>query len=182
MFRGIRPRLDDDLPMVLGIDPGLGGGIAWIWDDYRVFTVAMPTKVVMKSGRRRREIDYYGLHKSISMFGDIIVMAYVEQVWAARAQGRQQGGSSMFSFGGTYHCVLQCLACNSVPYEIVSPQKWKRVLGLKGKDKDASRTKANELMEEHKESWILKKDIGQAEAALIAYYGLLKHRRRRLLY
>ena len=54
---------------------------------------------------------------------------------------------------------------------MIEPQEWKRAVHLLGKDKEASRQKASELMIGGSFYWPNKGHHGRAEAALIAYCG-----------
>jgi len=55
------------------------------------------------------------------------------------------------------------------PLHFVTPQKWKKAAGLIGADKDYARTKALQLYPDA--DLARKKDIGRADAILIARYG-----------
>jgi crossover junction endodeoxyribonuclease RuvC len=78
----------------------------------------------------------------------------------------------MFTMGrglGTWEGVLAGLG---IPYELVTPQRWKKALmdGM-GKDKDASRLQAIRLFPAIAGQLARKKDDGRADALLIAEYG-----------
>src|SRR5690606_16808140 len=91
--------------------------------------------------------------------------AYVERVSAMPGQGV----SSMFNFGMGYGVIQGVLASLGIPYTLVTPQTWKKRAGLAGKDKDNARTLAQQLCPEAPLG--RKKDIGRADAILIARFG-----------
>ena len=68
------------------------------------------------------------------------------------------------------------LAGLGIPYELVTPQKWKRAMGVPSGDKSSSRPVALRLFPSLAAELRLKKDHGKADALLIAGYG-----RRRLI-
>ena len=95
-----------------------------------------------------------------------LLVAKVEQVGPMPGQGV----SSMFSFGysaGVVSGVLGSLGVNKV---MVRPQAWKKAYGLTGRDKDAARTLAIERYPEAAPLLVRKKDVGRADALLIAGY------------
>ncbi len=84
----------------------------------------------------------------------------------------QQGGVSMFSFGEGYGLWKGLLSGLSIPYDVVSPAKWKRdMLEGRGKGKGASRIHAQELFPELESELRLVKHDGRAEALLIAAWA-----------
>jgi hypothetical protein len=76
----------------------------------------------------------------------------------------------MFNFGEGCGVLRCALAANNIPVVYVSPQKWKKALGLSGKEKEFALTRARELMPESGLFLIRKKDVGRADASLIAYW------------
>jgi crossover junction endodeoxyribonuclease RuvC len=77
----------------------------------------------------------------------------------------------MFSFGCSFGVILGVLAALSIPLVLVRPQAWKKRAGLPGKreNKDAARTLAQQLYPLAELG--RKKDIGRADAILIARFG-----------
>ena len=85
-----------------------------------------------------------------------------------------QGVVSMFHTGygfGLWEALIVSFV--DVPYTLVPPTRWKRVLAL-GKDKEESRQRAMQLFPTA--DLHLKKHHGRAEALLLAYYGSLSLR------
>jgi crossover junction endodeoxyribonuclease RuvC len=83
----------------------------------------------------------------------------------------------MFAFGESFGVIRGVVSALGMPLELVTPATWKRRFGLIGAEKDAARTKATELYP----GIILarKKDVGRADALLIARYGLELEQQRR---
>jgi crossover junction endodeoxyribonuclease RuvC len=118
----------------LGIDPGLDGGIAWIFPD-RVEARVAPTLPASKSGKRRFDVTAM----VAILKANPIELAIIEAVSAAPMAGRVQGTTSMFGFGrglGLWEGILAALA---IPHLAVSPQVWKKsILAGTAKDKPAA--------------------------------------------
>lgn len=154
--------------MIIGIDPGITGAVAILNDDGSLHDVFdMP---VIQPGKRKR-INSSGLARLIEEnMSEFVTVAYIEQVGAMPGQGT----ASMFSFGHAAGVADGVLAALSIPIEYVTPQIWKKNYSLNGKDKEASRAKGIQLYPQA--SLARKKDVGRAEAILIARYGFDQYR------
>lgn len=149
--------------MRIGIDPGLSGAIAFMQDNFDLVAVHdMPTMALSKG---KNQVNAAALVKIINTQSSWSLTAYLEQVSAMPGQGV----CSMFSFGTSYGVVQGVLAALNIPVVLVRPQAWKTKAGLKGTDKDMSRTLAQRLYPSAELS--RKKDIGRADAILIARFG-----------
>ena len=80
-----------------------------------------------------------------------------------------QGVRSMFTIGLGFGVWLGILAALELPFTRVRPALWKTAIGLRGKDKEASRLRAQQLFPTA--DLRRKKDHGRAEALLLALYG-----------
>ena len=95
-------------------------------------------------------------------------VVYIEQVGVMP----KQGIVSAFDFGfstGVAHGIFAAHGCR---IETITPQKWKKMTGLIGTDKDAARFW---VMNKYptQTSWFKRKlDSGRADAAAIAWCGL----------
>lgn len=97
----------------------------------------------------------------------------VDEVAIEKVHGTQQMGiKNACAFTGTFHWlrgVFQAIF-DHAPVQ-VTPQAWKKMFGLLGKDKEASRLKAIELFPHYEQFLSRKKDHDRAEAILIAEYA-----------
>lgn len=151
-----------------GIDPGLSGGLGFITPDgSRVYET--PTFEMHDGKKTRRMYDIPAMLKILesefSRSGPGIVIG-LEQIWSRPGQGV----ASMFRMGEGYGLWKGILATMRLPYELVLPQRWKRVMlnGLSGKDKGASRERAQALFPTLDFSKV--KHDGIAESILIAEF------------
>lgn len=179
----------------VGIDPGLDGAIALYRPEQadaelRLVVQAMPTREIVVSGKKRREVD-----------GDA-VLSMARQIWAKATEaalepGAQvecllavekvhglpgQSGSAAFNFG--YGTAVATSAFKwTMPrggaFCTVTPQRWKGEVGIPLKDrssKDASRAFASQIFPAHAGLWKNKNKDGWAEAALLAYWMATQER------
>jgi crossover junction endodeoxyribonuclease RuvC len=111
---------------IMAIDPGMGGGIAFI-DTKTNLTWAAPIPVLGK------QIDLADLAGQISYCKPHLIV--LEKVHSMPGQGV----ASMFTFGKGYGSLLGIAAALRISCEEVTPQKWKGVvLSGTAKDKDAA--------------------------------------------
>ena len=98
----------------LGIDPGKSGALALI-------------------GRDGLTLDWIGLNetehdvaKFIELYRPMIDLAVLERVGARPGNG----AASMFKFGQSYGFCIGLLTAAKIRYQIHTPTKWQRALGL----------------------------------------------------
>ena len=103
---------------IIGIDPGLKGAIAFL-DGARDEVWIEPTPTL--SAKEYDEGRMWGLIHERSSHWDI---AYIEQVQAFPTQGRSSAVKSGIG-QGLWRMVLTSM---DIPYTIVSPRKWQRVM------------------------------------------------------
>lgn len=153
---------------ILGIDPGLNGGLAW-FDGKDLALFEIPT---VKARARGNEVVWTALADTVKR---IVEGPYgVRAAWVERVSAMPgQGVASMFKFGYVAGGLHGLLAANRVPVNFVMPAMWKRALSVPAA-KEGAVARACELFPKDAGSfrgprggW---KD-GLAEAALIAYYG-----------
>lgn len=142
-------------PMVLGIDPGITGGLAWLYPDGTVTTCDIP----VAGG----EVDVDSVARMIQ--GATPTFAMIERAAAMP----KQGVSSTFKFGAAYGALRAAVAVCQIPQHLVAPTVWKRHFKLSS-DKEEARALAIRLWPGSGQ-FARKKDHGRAEAALIARYG-----------
>jgi len=154
--------------VLIGIDPGVTGAIAFLRPDLTLVSVEdMPTMLLTGKKQQVNGAALTALLNKLLQLapGSGDTTAYLERVSAMP----RQGVSSMFNFGTGYGVIQGVLAALHIPTVLVSPAQWKKRAGLRGKEKDAGRTLAQQLYPEAPLG--RKKDIGRADAILIARFG-----------
>lgn len=139
----------------IGIDPGKSGALAVIDDDGYVWN----TKTFNES-------DYSLVLKEVASAPNVRVV--LEHVGAMPGQG----SVSMFNFGANFGFIKGLLAANNLPYELVRPQKWKRMFSCTS-DKNTSVDVAHRLfpnVDLRRTTRCSKPHDGIAEALLMAEY------------
>lgn len=141
---------------IIGIDPGLKGGIAWI-SDGKPCVEKMPDTVK----------DLWELLQDITgglrVRGYLLSFkAYVESVHSSP----QMGVKSAFTFGQGLGRLEMALTAAGIPFERVRPQEWQKSMKcMSGGDKNITKAKAQELFPS------LTITHATADALLIAEYG-----------
>ncbi len=156
---------------VLGIDPGISGGIAVIDERFNlVDCFRMP--VVEIEGKKK--VDAGSLFKRLSEFS--IDLAVLEKVGTRPGEGVV----GAFSFGDSYGCARAVLECLGIHYRLERPQAWRGGQSLTGLSKEQIGEIAFEVFraDEIYRGKRLKKDgtrgcnDGISDALMIAKFGI----------
>lgn len=151
---------------MIGIDPGFAGAVA-VLRGADVATYPIPVHKIKSGKTLKKRIDTHGwlsLCEQLSMLSPDL--AVFETVGGMPGQS----APAAFSFGfGTG--VLMCgLLAHGVPVQSVTPQVWKRALGVPA-SADGARAMASSLIPAGAHLWQRAGQDGHAEAALMALYG-----------
>ena len=150
---------------VVGIDPGMSGGIAaYGWNSQRLIAYSrMPTwKIGPKTHVRARDV-----HDFLQTVGADVVV--IEQVHAMP----RQGVTSTFTFGQAFGAVCAAADIWGCAVEFVTPAVWKQQMQVT-KDKRSSLDTASRLWPGAVD-WSVKANDGVAEAALIARWYTIRN-------
>ena len=154
------------MTVVLGVDPGIRGGLAIVRlyesGPYLVDAIDVP---VVGAGAKER-VDVIALQQWLLDHGPY--RAFVERAGVMPKQGISSG----FKFGRATGALEAIITACNIPLEIIEPSLWKRALRLRGKDKEGARQYALQLFPHAHHLLKRKLDHQRAEAALIAYVGL----------
>jgi len=155
-----------DMPVILGVDPGVNGAIAYLFYPNReIRLLDIPSIAIKKSGRSRKisKIDVRSLVQSLAFLKKTDTrIAYIEDVHSMP----KQGVSSSFTFGETKGILIGVLAALGCSYRLVSPNIWKKHFALSSDKKDVL-FRARSL---YPDLNITRPD--QAEAIFILEYGI----------
>ena len=151
--------------IILGIDPGLAGALAFLDTNTGIIAVEdMPTVTVMRNRREKREV-------SPQLVAAMVVKRHVEAAYLEKGNAMAgQGVSSVFSFGRSAGIIEGVLAAFDIPFTLVTPQAWQKAMAVRD-GKDGSRERAMQLFPASAELFQRKKDDGRSDASLIAKYG-----------
>jgi len=152
--------------MIIGIDPGITGGIAII-KNTDVILHKIPT--IERSAKK--EVDVISLYEILASCQATI---YIERVWSMP----KQGVSSMFSFGKTFGMILATAVLTENRIILVMPKTWQKAIHGKAKG-DAKERTLKAIKKLYPNVSLLatprssKPHGGLVDALAIAHYGLL---------
>lgn len=109
--------MGQDSEILIGIDPGGSGGLAWELCGGGVAVEKMPDTP--------HELCH--LLEAIQKDGEVRV--FLEKV-GGYVGGEGSPGSAMFVFGQNYGQILGVTAALGIPVELVTPQVWQKALAL----------------------------------------------------
>lgn len=134
----------------IGIDPGINGGIACIYQDGKVTADKMP----------ETEKDLFELLSRAIIKTQ--PFALLERV----SSSPQMGVKSAFTFGQGYGALRMALIALGIAHETVNPAKWQKSIGcLTGGDKNVSKARAQQLFPS------IKITHAKADSLLLAEYN-----------
>jgi Holliday junction resolvasome RuvABC endonuclease subunit len=136
--------------VVVGIDPGLSGGMVALNPQGEPFLV-----VALKE-------DYVVADQLRTLLPSFHIFAFVERVHSMP----KQGVSSTFKFGASWGFIRGVLTALKIPFEEPTPQVWQKAMScLSRGDKNVTKAMAQRLYPE------IRWTHATADAALIATYG-----------
>jgi len=114
--------------MIIGIDPGKTGGIAYISPTGSSGAIPMPVM--------GKDINGHEIAAQLkAILPDVV---FLEKAQAMSKNGKQ-GVTGMFSYGKGFGIIIGACEALGIPYRLVTPQAWKKaVLAGTAKDKDAA--------------------------------------------
>lgn len=154
--------------IVAGIDPGKSGAL-FVWGDLGPsFEVHDVPTLKLKVGGKKKEVADYSAWAN--QWGGALLCVdhvFIEKVGAMKGQGV----TSMFTFGYAAGFAHGLVLAAGLPHTFLTPQSWKKIVGISGSDGEDSRRRAGQVFPKAVDLWPLKGHHGRAEAALIAYAG-----------
>lgn len=165
--------------IVVGIDPGITGGIAAVGDDSTAAVIDIPTVDVKVNGKCRRRVDVEAL--ALEMRRPPVCDAKLVIIERAQASTRM-GVSSAFAYGEIFGLIRGVVAANKIPIRLAGASQWKRDLGLikpgcreigrdDEREKGSSLDLARKLFPRLADKLARAKDDGRADALLLAHWG-----------
>lgn len=157
--------------IVVGIDPGLKGGIA-VYVQYGVLS----EKYILHVSQMPiigKEIDVRYIHNNILNYDHIDLVA-VEKVHSMP----KQGVTSTFTFGYGYGKIIGSLEIKNIKFIEVIPQRWKKAI-LQGYDIKDKKAAINYCLKRFPDVNLIPKGKrtyhdGMADAICLANYALLE--------
>lgn len=175
--------------MIIGIDPGLNGGIAAIspleYEVYDIPTLEIITgrvrnkKTGLMRDKKQNRYNIAAIIKILTLLkGAADKLNYPVEVWVENVHAMpDQGVTSMFNMGVGFGILQTIPICLGIPLNFVSPVTWKKkIMEGQGKRKDAAVYRAQQLFPNAELVTPRGRKLdGRAEALLIAHYGNLSN-------
>lgn len=162
---------------ILGLDPGINGGLAVFHDGVLSETLAMPTVDMPTSKAGKSKVRRVSPHLLALALRKMLPLdaAYVEVVGPMARQGL----GSTFTFGHGYGLAEGVVVGLEIPMSGLYPQEWRRLARVPGTmdKKVGSQHRALQLFPGFADVFSIKAREGHWEASLIAYAGMLRDRR-----
>lgn len=142
----------------LGIDPGIGGGMAWVNPG----GTSQATKMLPT------DKDNFEWLQRVERSSPVV--ACIEKVQGYI--GIPHPGSAMFKFGYSYGSLCMALTALKMSYEEVSPRTWQKAIGIssRGKTETTSAFKNRLKAKAQRLFPNCQVTLHTADALLIAYY------------
>ncbi len=154
----------------MGIDPGLGGGVAILHPKDGILLEPMP--IIEVEGKNK--IDIKELNRFISSHARDIRICYLEQV---PIMGKN-GSIALFKLGQAYGIAQGVVVSNDIHLVEVRPQAWMKIMHAKVSQKIDSKERSRMVfsklfphVDARRNVRCTTPDMGMVEAALIADYG-----------
>lgn len=164
--------------IILGIDPGLSGGIALVASNGGLFAADIPTT----GEKAKRRVDVPAVIRTIRSGVAFLRACTVtdnlvpDHAFIERAQAMpEQGATSGFIYGRAVGSLEACIEAMAIPHTVIESTAWKKSHGLIKRGKEDSRQRALKLFPRAADHsfFARRKDHNRAEAALIAWYGMM---------
>jgi crossover junction endodeoxyribonuclease RuvC len=150
---------------VVGIDPGLAGGLAVLEIMDRDIALIDVIDVPITGSGAKQSVDPILLQEWFQQHGP-------RHAFLERGQVRPlQGSSSGFKYGRCIGALEATLLLCAVPLVIVEPSRWKRHFHLQGADKEGARQLTIRMFPREHRFFARRKDHNRSEAVLIGIYG-----------
>lgn len=152
--------------IIIGIDPGIQGGICAI-EGSRIVLIQKSPRIKLN---RKWTFDGCEMSKILRSLLHLDPKVYIEKVGSMP----KQGVTSSFNFGQGYGAWQGMFYALEIPFEFVTPQAWKKkVLAGTDKSKGAAILKAKQLFPkiDLKPGRLITDHDGMADALCIAVFG-----------
>lgn len=163
---------------VIGIDPGLSGGIA-VWGRSGVAVAKMPVKEIPKGGKVSRETDIADLARILKEQKegyDVIVFLEKVQGWISDQDDNPGKRFRIQRMLANYESLKTAIIMSEIPFVEVIPRSWQTYLALsiKGMEKSDRKKMYVKAAKEYYPEIANKVALWNADALCILQFGRMK--------
>jgi hypothetical protein len=163
--------------MLIAIDPGIKGALAFFRPDGSTRIEDMPTREKPATGKIRNEVDPRRLQAILRQHvpADEKSLVVMESLNAFMGSGEERHGSmaSQASLAATKAVICTVCELSGFDMAFVSPREWQRFFGIKATPNETTKQQSLRLARSlfGMEYCPLQKHDGRADALLIGRYG-----------
>lgn len=150
--------------IIMGVDPGVNGALAWI--DTETWTMQIADMPDEPGTGNRRAVCAAGVIEIVSHADPAHVICELVH------SSPQMGVASAFSFGRSLGIILGATPFLGATMTLIKPQVWKSKMRAPA-DKNKARARACQLFPAFADQFKRVKDADRAEAAMLALFGCL---------
>ncbi|WP_250518616.1 hypothetical protein [Caballeronia sp. ATUFL_M1_KS5A] len=157
--------------LIVGIDPGVKGALAFLGADGALKVHDMPIRQAMRTGKVKNEVDPVGLQKLVrsGVPADQTALVVMEDL------NTFAGGSvqTMGSLEATKAVIRTVMELNRLDVAFISPRVWQSFFGIKRTQSSDTKEQSLKIARElyGRDHCPLQKHDGRADAILIARYA-----------
>jgi hypothetical protein len=156
--------------IVVGIDPGITGAIAFLHSNGERTVDDMPTRPRKTTGNGKNEVDPTALQTLIRarVPADAAVVVVMENLNTFSKSG---GAKSIASMQASKDVICAVLELNRIRVDYVTPHAWQSMFGIKTTDSEDTKDQSLRIARQLYPELRLTKNSGRADALLIGRYG-----------
>lgn len=159
--------------MLIGIDPGIKGALAFFYDDGRVVVLDLPIRAKKSGGN---EVDPRVLQQMLRNYvpADEKGLVVMESSHAFMGGGGKRVGSmaSQASLAATKAVVAAVCELSGMDIAYVTPQAWQAFFGIRKTEREDTKDQSLRIARQLYPDLRLTKTSGRPDAVLVGRYGV----------
>lgn len=156
--------------LIVGIDPGITGALAFLHPNGERIVVDMPIRARKTTGNGKNEVDPTALQTLIRsrVPADSAALIVMENLNTFSKSG---GAKSIASMQASKDVICAVMELNRLDVAYVTPHAWQSLFGIKKTDSEDTKDQSLRIARTLYPELRLTKHSGRADALLIGRYG-----------
>ncbi|HVI88287.1 MAG TPA: hypothetical protein VM659_08295 [Dongiaceae bacterium] len=157
--------------MLIGVDPGIKGALAFFYDDGRQAVIDVPIRAKHPGGN---EVDPRALQQMLRAHvpADEKGLVVMESSHAFMGSGKRVGSmASQASLAATKAVIAAVCELSGMDIAYVTPREWQGLFGIRKTESEDTKDQSLRIARELYPHLKLTKTSGRADALLIGRYG-----------
>lgn len=158
--------------MLIGIDPGIKGALAFFYDDGRIAVLDIPVRKKASGGN---EVDPRLLQQMLRNYvpADEKGLVVMESAHAFMGSGKRVGSmASQASLAATKAVIAAVCELSGMDIAYVTPQAWQAFFGIRKTDREDTKDQSLRIARQLYPELHLTKTSGRPDAVLVGRYGV----------